>query len=153
MISRTAFNQLRHSWPLLLGTLLGLLITYLLPPLLLGSGSLLGMIGGATAWALMSLCYAPMVRFYDLNPLWVFTLPAAAAFYGAATLHSAWQYRRRAGRPVEGPGAGLAWLVVMPVFAVDVAMLKLLSGRLSHRDDVDGKAQVPFPPKDGWSRW
>ncbi len=31
MISRTAFNQLQHSWLLLLGTLLGLIATYLLP--------------------------------------------------------------------------------------------------------------------------
>jgi hopene-associated glycosyltransferase HpnB len=38
MISRTAFNQLRHSWLLLAATLAGLLVTYLLPPLLLLSG-------------------------------------------------------------------------------------------------------------------
>src|SRR5580692_11757487 len=35
MISRTAFNQLRHSWLLLFATMLGLIATYLLPPLLL----------------------------------------------------------------------------------------------------------------------
>jgi hopene-associated glycosyltransferase HpnB len=102
MIARTAFNQLGHSWLLLLGTLLGLLVTYLLPPLLLFSGSLTGMIGGAAAWALMSLCYAPMVRFYDLNPLWVFTLPAAAAFYAGATVYSAWQYRLGRGGQWKG---------------------------------------------------
>ena len=93
MISRTAFNQLGHSWLLLLGTLVGLLVTYLLPPLLLFSGSLSGILGGACAWALMSLCYAPIVRFYGLNPLWTLTLPAAAAFYAAATVYSAWQYQ------------------------------------------------------------
>jgi hopene-associated glycosyltransferase HpnB len=102
MIARTAFNQLGHSWLLLLGTLLGLLVTYLLPPLLLFSGSLTGMIGGAAAWALMSLCYAPTVRFYDLNPLWVFTLPAAAAFYAGATVYSAWQYRLGRGGQWKG---------------------------------------------------
>ena len=93
MISRTAFNQLGHSWLLLLGTLVGLLVTYLLPPLLLFSGSVTGIVAGAAAWALMSLCYAPMIRFYGLNPLWTFTLPAAAAFYAGATVYSAWQYR------------------------------------------------------------
>jgi len=92
MIARTAFNQLGHSWLLLLGTLVGLVATYLLPPLLLFSGSLPGILGGACAWALMSLCYAPMVRFYGLNPLWTLTLPAAAAFYAGATVYSAWQY-------------------------------------------------------------
>ncbi len=40
MISRTAFNQLRHSGWLLLGALVGLTITYLLPVALLASGEL-----------------------------------------------------------------------------------------------------------------
>jgi hopene-associated glycosyltransferase HpnB len=92
MIARTAFNQLHHSWLLLLGTMLGLVATYLLPPLLLFSGSVTGIVAGAAAWALMSLCYAPMIRFYGLNPLWTFTLPAAAAFYAGATVYSACLY-------------------------------------------------------------
>ena len=57
---------------------------------------------GYAAWALMSLCYAPMVRFYELNPLWVFTLPGAAAFYAGATVYSAWQYRRGRGGQWKG---------------------------------------------------
>jgi hopene-associated glycosyltransferase HpnB len=93
MIARTAFNQLGHSWLLLLGTLLGLVAAYLLPPLLLFTGSRVGVAGGACAWALMSGCYAPLVRFYRLNLLWTLTLPAAAAFYAGATVYSAWQYR------------------------------------------------------------
>jgi hopene-associated glycosyltransferase HpnB len=102
MISRTAFNQLGHSWLLLLGTLVGLMATYLLPPLLLFSGSPPGAAGGLCAWALMSLCYAPMVRFYGLNPLWTLTLPAAAAFYAGATVHSGWLYLRGRGGQWKG---------------------------------------------------
>jgi hopene-associated glycosyltransferase HpnB len=102
MISRTAFNQLRHSWLLLFGTLLGLVATYLLPPLLLFSGNPAAIIGGICAWALMSLCYRPMVRFYGLNALWALTLPAAAAFYAAATVQSAWQYRSGRGGQWKG---------------------------------------------------
>jgi hopene-associated glycosyltransferase HpnB len=102
MISRTAFNQLRHSWLLLLGTLLGLLATYLLPPLLVCSGNPAVMLAGAGAWALMSLCYLPMVRFYHLNALWALTLPAAAAFYAAASVYSAWQYQRGRGGQWKG---------------------------------------------------
>jgi hopene-associated glycosyltransferase HpnB len=102
MISRTAFNQLRHSWLLLIATLLGLLACYLLPPLLLLSGSRVGLAGGLTAWALMSLCYAPMVRFYRLNPLWTLTLPAAAAYYAGATVYSAWQYQLGRGGQWKG---------------------------------------------------
>ena len=94
MISRTAFNQLRHSYLLLAGTLLGLAVTYLAPPLLLLlRGDPLAMGCGAAAWALMSACYLPMVRFYRLSPLWSLCLPAIAAFYAGATAHSALQYR------------------------------------------------------------
>jgi hopene-associated glycosyltransferase HpnB len=102
MISRTAFNQLRHSWLLLIATMLGLIATYLLPPLLLFSGSRAGLIGGAAAWALMCLCYGPMVRFYRLNPLWTLSLPAAAAFYAGATVYSAWQYQLGRGGQWKG---------------------------------------------------
>ena len=102
MIARTAFNQLQHSWLLLLGTLLGLTATYLLPPLLVCTAHPAFMVAGAGAWALMSLCYAPMVRFYRLNPLWALTLPAAATFYAAATVYSAWQFRRGRGGQWKG---------------------------------------------------
>ena len=40
----------------------------------------------------MLIAYAPMVRFYRLNPLWTLTLPAAALFYIGATIHSAIRY-------------------------------------------------------------
>jgi hopene-associated glycosyltransferase HpnB len=89
MISRTAFNQLNHSVLLLAGTLTGLAITYLLPVFCIFSGRLDCALLGAAAWLLMTLAYLPMVRFYQLNPLWSLSLPAVAIFYGAATAHSA----------------------------------------------------------------
>lgn len=92
MISRTAFNQLRHSYLLLLATLLGLFVSYLLPPLLLFSRDPVCVALGALAWLLMSLCYLPMVRFYGMAAAWCLTLPAVATFYGGATLHSALRY-------------------------------------------------------------
>jgi hopene-associated glycosyltransferase HpnB len=92
MISRTAFNQLRHSYLTLAATLLGLLVTYLAPPLLLLSGEpvLIGL--GAAAWLLMTACYLPMVRFYRLPAAYALTLPAVALFYAAATVRSAVEY-------------------------------------------------------------
>ena len=93
MISRTAFNQLRHSYLLLAVTLLGLYLTYLLPPLLLLSGHALPMALGAAAWLLMCVGYAPMLRFYGLSALWSLCLPAVALFYSAASIHSAVKYR------------------------------------------------------------
>jgi hopene-associated glycosyltransferase HpnB len=92
MISRTAFNQLRHSYLLLGATLLGLLVTYLAPPLLLLTGVPAVMACGAAAWALMTICYWPMVRFYRVSLVYAPLLPAAALFYAAATVHSAVQY-------------------------------------------------------------
>ncbi len=92
MISRSAFNQLRHSYLLLAATMAGLSVTFLLPPLLLLSARPLPMALGAAAWTLMIVGYAPMLRFYGLSPLWGLCLPATAAFYAGATIHSAVQY-------------------------------------------------------------
>ena len=92
MISRTAFRQLDHSGLLLLGTLGGLLITYMLPLLLSFSGQRVYAAMGVTAWALMTAAYLPMVRFYRKSFLWAAALPAIAVFYAAATLHSAFKY-------------------------------------------------------------
>jgi hopene-associated glycosyltransferase HpnB len=92
MISRAAFNQLRHSTLLLLATLLGLAITYLAPPALLLSGHLVPTLLGTTAWLLMSICFWPTIRLYRLNPLWTLLLPAIALFYMGATLHSAFKF-------------------------------------------------------------
>jgi hopene-associated glycosyltransferase HpnB len=92
MISRTAFNQLHHSVWLLLFSLAGLVVTYLLPPALLLSGQRWPVIVGASAWLLMITAYLPMVRFYRLNFLWALALPLIAVFYMCATLHSAVRY-------------------------------------------------------------
>jgi hopene-associated glycosyltransferase HpnB len=102
MISRTAFNQLRHSWLVLAATLIGLAGTYLAPPLLLLTRVPVMMGLGAAAWLLMSACYLPMVRFYRLSPAYVLLLPAVAAFYAAATTHSAVQYAAGRGGKWKG---------------------------------------------------
>ena len=92
MVSRTAFSQLQHSYGLLAATLLGLLVSYELPLALLFTHQRVLMAFGASTWALMSLAYWPMLRFYRLSPLWALSLPSIALFYAAATLHSALQY-------------------------------------------------------------
>ena len=91
LISRTAFAQLRHSIILLVGTVAGMAITYLVPPLLLATGPLTaGM--GLGAWILMTIAFSPTLRFYGRSPLWGLLLPLIAAFYLGATLHSAVRY-------------------------------------------------------------
>ena len=100
MVSRTAFNQLKHSSLLLLGTIVGMAITYLAPPLLLFAGSRVAIFIGIAAWATMTMTYSTMVRYHRLNPAWALTLPLAAVFYLGATLHSAVKY---------WTGSGGAW--------------------------------------------
>jgi hopene-associated glycosyltransferase HpnB len=102
MISRTAFNQLKHSSLLLLGTIAGMVITYLAPPLLLLNRSRLAIFMGAATWAAMTMTYSTMVRYYRLNPAWALTLPLAALFYLGATMHSALKYWNRSGGDWKG---------------------------------------------------
>lgn len=102
MISRTAFNQLRHSSLLLLGTIVTMIITYLAPPLLLLTGHRPAMLMGTAAWAAMSLTYASMARHYRLNLAWALTLPLAALFYSSATIHSAMKYWSGSGGEWKG---------------------------------------------------
>ena len=91
MISRNAFYQLKHSVWLLIGTIIGLAVTYAAPPVLLFFGSWTLLLG-ASAWLLMTCCFIPIVRFYSLSPLWALALPLVAIFYAGATVHSAIQY-------------------------------------------------------------
>lgn len=98
MISRTAFTQLRHSPLLLLATLAGVALTFFAPPL----AAIRGNPAGLAAWALMTLIYAPALRLYRRSLLWAPLLPLVAAFYAAATIHSAWAWWRGAGGMWKG---------------------------------------------------
>lgn len=102
LISRTAFNQLRHSYGLLLMTLSALAVTYLAPPLLLLTHRVELVACGVCAWALMAGAYLPMLRFYRRSVLFSVSLPAIALFYAGATLHSAWQFARGRGGAWKG---------------------------------------------------
>jgi hopene-associated glycosyltransferase HpnB len=102
MISRTAFNQLKHSSLLLLCTIAGMVITYLAPPLLLLTRSRPAIFMGAAAWAAMTITYSTIVRYYRLNPAWALTLPVAALFYLGATMHSAVKYWNGSGGDWKG---------------------------------------------------
>lgn len=102
MISRTAFAQLEHSPVLLVLTLAGLFLTYLVPPLAVVAGPPAARGLGIAAWAVMSLAYLPAVRFYKLSPLRAPLLPLIALFYAAATVESAVLYWRGAGGAWKG---------------------------------------------------
>lgn len=101
MVARTAYTQLRHSPLLLAGTVLGMAVTYLAPPLLLLAGGNAAWLGLA-AWLALSLAYLPMLRFYGRSVMWAPLLPAAASVYLAATVDSAWRHWQGKGGEWKG---------------------------------------------------
>ena len=92
MIARTAFTQLRHSLFLLLVTLCGLFVTYVLAWVLLLALDVPARLLAGVAVCLMTATYSAAVRFYGLSPLWALSLPIAAVSYGYATCVSAVRY-------------------------------------------------------------
>ena len=92
LIARTAFTQLGYSELALAGTLLGMMVTYLLPVIFTFSAQAVVWRLGLAAWTLMAITYLPTVRFYRMSPLWAAALPLAAAFYTYATWLSAVRY-------------------------------------------------------------
>ncbi|WP_051943103.1 glycosyltransferase [Streptacidiphilus rugosus] len=104
MVSRSAYAQLRHNVLLLIGTVLGLTLVYLVPPVLLLTGLVLATPGVAApafaAWLLMAATFRPMLAYYG-RPAWeALLLPFTAALYLLMTVDSAVQHWR---------GRGAAW--------------------------------------------
>jgi hopene-associated glycosyltransferase HpnB len=102
MVSRSAYAQLQYSPLLLAGTIAGLALTFLAPPLLaIFAGGWPRYLGFA-AYLGMAVSMMPTLRFYRLSPLWGLALPVIAAVYGAYTLDSAYQHARRRGGQWKG---------------------------------------------------
>ncbi len=89
MVSRSAYAQLRYSPLLLAGTIAGMTITYLAPPILALFSSGVAQAAGLAGWLLMALAFQPLLYFYRASPLWGLALPAIAAAYTIFTLQSA----------------------------------------------------------------
>ncbi|MEU8628837.1 glycosyltransferase [Streptomyces sp. NPDC048669] len=104
MISRSAYAQLRHNPLVLLGTVLGLALVYLAPPVTLVAGLLapdsVAAWTGGVAWVVMAGTYMPMLGYYRQS-LWLAPLlPFTALLYLLMTVDSAVQHYR---------GRGAAW--------------------------------------------
>ncbi|MFI6962640.1 glycosyltransferase [Streptomyces sp. NPDC050255] len=104
MVSRSAYAQLRHNPLVLLGTVLGLAVIYLAPPVTLVAGLLAGdppaAWAGGAAWAVMAGTYMPVLGYYRQS-LWLAPLlPFTALLYLLMTVDSAVQHYR---------GRGAAW--------------------------------------------
>lgn len=104
MVSRSAYAQLRHNPLVLAGTVVGLALVYLVPPVAVVLGAATGgtapAVLGAAAWLVMAGTYLPMLRYYR-QPLWLAPLlPFTAFLYLLMTVDSAVQHYR---------GRGAAW--------------------------------------------
>ncbi|GAA2514320.1 glycosyltransferase [Streptomyces levis] len=104
MVSRSAYAQLRHQPLLLAGTVAGLVLVYLVPPVAvvagLAGGDAAAAVTGGLAWLVMAGTYVPMLRYYG-QPLWLAPLLSFTAFlYLLMTVDSAVQHYR---------GRGAAW--------------------------------------------
>jgi hopene-associated glycosyltransferase HpnB len=97
MVSRSAYAQLRYSPVLLAGTVVGMALTYLAPPVLALFASGPARWLGLLAWGLMAVAFVPTLRLYGRSVLWGLALPAIALCYMLFTLDSALQFARGKG--------------------------------------------------------
>lgn len=102
MITRSAFAELNYSSLLLVVALLGLALTYLVPPIALLFGEGLASLLGLVSSLAMLISFLPILRFYRLSPFLALTLPAIAVFYGVCTAQSAWLHWRGRGGAWKG---------------------------------------------------
>ncbi len=98
MVARTAYTQLNYSPLLLIGTIVGMFLIYILPPigliLSLALGQKLTAMVLGLALTLMTISYVPTIRFYRCPPWLSLGLPFIAFLYTIMTLDSAvrhWQ--------------------------------------------------------------
>lgn len=106
MVARTAFIQLRQSPILLLATLIGMILVYIVPvaaPLIaLLFGDAVSAVTGGLAWLAMAVAYVPTLRLYGEPLIRALALPVAALFYTAMVMASAWRTWRGRGGAWKG---------------------------------------------------
>ncbi|WP_345632675.1 glycosyltransferase [Rugosimonospora acidiphila] len=106
MVSRSAYSQLRYNPVVLAGTVLGLALVFLVPPVSTVVGALTGdvpvLAAGAAGWLLMAATYAPMLRYYRQPWPAALALPFTATLYLAMTVDSAVQHYRGRGGAWKG---------------------------------------------------
>ncbi|MFW6049469.1 MAG: hypothetical protein ACOC88_04765, partial [Candidatus Bipolaricaulota bacterium] len=106
-VSRSAFSQLRNSFVLLLGTVIGLALIFLGPPGLILTG-LLGLSSptfpltglfaylylglGGLAWSLMATSFIPIMDWYKVSKGYALLGPLSGGVYALMTIDSAIQW-------------------------------------------------------------
>ena len=98
MVARTAFVQLDYSLLSLIGTVAGMVVIYLVPPVAVFYGLAHGhyniAITGGVSWAVMAASFWPTLKLYDGHMWRAASIPIAALLYTMMTISSAlrhWQ--------------------------------------------------------------
>lgn len=92
MISRSAYAQLRYSLALLIGTVVAMILVFLVPVIVTVFGHGWAVVFAAAAWLLMALAFQPTLRYYGQSAFWGPALPAIAIAYMVFTVNSAIQH-------------------------------------------------------------
>ncbi len=106
MIARSAYAQLRHSPLLLAGTVLGLAVVFLAPPVLTFAATGAVRVLALAAWVLMTATFVPMLRYYRQPWLAAPLLPVIATLYLLMTVGSAVRHWRGLGATWKGRSYG-----------------------------------------------
>jgi hopene-associated glycosyltransferase HpnB len=106
MVARTAFTQLNYSLGLLILTVIGMILVYIVPPMsaifgLLSGNWLIASIG-LSAWLLMTYAYLPTIKFYSCSSALAFCLPGIALLYTLMTVDSALRHWQKRGGTWKG---------------------------------------------------
>lgn len=106
MVARTAFSQLHYSLWILGATVPGLLLLYVIPPMIVLTYPLHGhTLAGTLAvftWVLITTTFHPTVRNFNLPTPFSLVLPIAALFYLGMTVDSAYRHWRGWGTQWKG---------------------------------------------------
>jgi hopene-associated glycosyltransferase HpnB len=105
MVARSAFTQLRYSYAMVALTVIGLTLTYLVPPVATVAGAIglatgagpaasVALGAGLAAWGLMAATYVPMLRHHRRHAVESLLLPLAAGLYLLMTVDSARRHLR-----------------------------------------------------------
>jgi hopene-associated glycosyltransferase HpnB len=105
-IARTAYTQLNYSPLLLAGTVIGMVIIYLIAPM----GMIWGLVTSnwlvfgicTVTWLLMIWAYLPTIKLYKISLAWAGLLPAIAFLYTLMTIDSAVKYYQGNGGAWKG---------------------------------------------------
>ena len=89
LVARTAFTELRYSALRLAVAVTGLILVFLVPPIVAFDGSGAAAAIGLATWAAMTAAFIPCLFYYRASLAWAPCLPLIALFYLGATVDSA----------------------------------------------------------------